>query len=126
MTINNRGLSGQPSLPYVDYRSYAGADIWIDLAFLDYTGTPVQPTALVYRIDDITNATPVVPITAITVTGTTQTVQISGALLQMTHYWQGSEIFQIWFSATLPGGAAVQSISVLELIAIQTPQNAGI
>lgn len=126
MTINNRGLSGQPTLPYADYRSYAGQDIWIDLAFLDYTGTPVLPTSLVYRIDDLTNATPVIPITTVAVTGMTQTVHIPGAQLQMTHYWQGSEIFQIWFSAILPGGPVVQSVSVLELLAIQTPNNAGI
>ena len=122
MPINNRGLSGQPILPYVDYRSYQGADIFIDLTFLDHTGTPVTPTSLKYQIDDMTNAVNVVPSTSVTVTGTAQTVQVSGSLLQMTHNWQGSEIFQIYFTAVLPDGSTVPAITVLELLAIQTPQ----
>jgi hypothetical protein len=122
MTINNRGLSGQPSLPYVDYRSYAGADIFIDLSFLDHTGSPVTPTSLVYQIDDLTNAVNIVPATTVPVTGTMQTLQVSGSVLQMTHFWQGSEVFQILMTAILPDGSTVKSISVLELIAIQTPQ----
>lgn len=124
MTINNRGLSGQPTLPYVDYRSYAGADIYIDLTFLDYQGNLVLPTSLSYRIDDLTNATPVVPDTIVAVTGTTQTLQIPGAVMHMTHQWQGSEIFQIYLTAILPGGSVVKSVSVLELLAIQTPNGA--
>lgn len=121
MTINNRGLSGQPSLPYVDFRSYAGADVFIDLAFLDHTGVPVQPTTLFYQVDDLTNCVNVIPSTSVTVTGTSQTVQIAGAKLQMTRQWQGSELLQIFMTATLPDGSKVQSISILELIAIQTP-----
>lgn len=121
MTINNRGLSGQPSLPYVDYRSYAGADVYIDLAFIDYCGCPVQPATLVYQVDDLTNACNVIPKTVIPVTGTQQVLNIPGALLHMTHQWQGSEIFQILMTATLTGGSVIRSVSVLELIAIQTP-----
>lgn len=123
MTINNRGLGGQPTLPYTDFRSYAGADVFIDLAFLDYTGAPVTPTSLVYQIDDLTNAVNIIPATNVVVTGTAQTIQIPGAKLQMTRFWQGSEIFQILMTAVLPGGSTVKSISVLELISIQTPQS---
>ena len=127
MPINNRGLSGQPGLPYVDYRSYAGEDVFIDLVFLDHTGAPVQPTSFTYQVDDMTNATNVIPPTAVGVTGTQQTLQIPGSLLQMTHFWQGSEIFQILMTATLPADSVtgnistVKGISVLELVAIQTP-----
>lgn len=126
MPINNRGLSGQPTLPYVDYRSYAGADVFIDLTFLDHFGVLAVPTSLNYRIDDLTNAVTVVPQTTVTVTGSTQTIQIPGATLQMTHEWQGSEIFQILFTAVLPGSptSIVKSVSVLELLAIQTPNGA--
>lgn len=123
MTINNRGLSGQPTLPYVDYRSYAGADVFIDLTFLDYQGNLVIPTSLNYRIDDLTNAVPLVAQTTVTVTGSTQTVQIAGSVLQMTRDWQGSELLQIFFTAVLPGSptSIVKSVSILELLAIQTP-----
>ncbi len=126
MPINNRGLSGQPTLPYVDYRSYAGADVFIDLTFLDHTGVLVVPTSLNYRIDDMTNATPVVQQTSVTVTGSTQTLQIPGSVLQMTHEWQGSEIFQILFTAVLPGSptSTVKCVTILELLSIQTPNGA--
>jgi hypothetical protein len=66
MTINNRGLSGQPTLPYIDYRSYQGADIFIDLTFLDHTGALVTPSQVTYRIDDMTNAVPMLNSTALT------------------------------------------------------------
>jgi hypothetical protein len=121
MTINNRGLSGQPTLPYVDFRSYAGADVFIDLAFLDHTGCPSIPSSLVYQVDDLTNAVNVIPSTSVAITGSTQTLQIPGAKLNLTHYWQGSEVFQIWMTAVLQDGSTVQSVSVLELLAIQTP-----
>ncbi len=123
MPINNRGLSGQPILPYVDYRSYQGADVFIDLTFLDHTGNLVTPTSLVYQIDDMTNAVNVVPQTTVTVTGSTMTIQIAGSVLQMTHNWQGSEIFQIYFTAVLPDGSTIMSISVLELLTIQSPNS---
>lgn len=121
MPINNRGLSGQPVLPYVDYRSYAGADVFIDLTFLDHTGVLVTPTSLSYQVDDMTNAINVIPATVVAVTGSTQTVQIAGALLQLTHNWQGSEIFQIIWKMVLSGPSTVYAVSILELLAIQTP-----
>jgi len=123
MPINNRGLSGQPILPYVDYRSYQGADVFIDLTFLDHTGALVTPTSLKYQVDDMTNAVNVIPSTNVTVTGSTQTLRIPGASLQMTHNWQGSEIFQIYLTAVLPDGSTVPAIAVLELLAIQTPNS---
>lgn len=76
MTINNRGLSGQPILPYVDYRSYMGADVFVDLTFLDHTGNPVQPMSVSYRIDDLTNAVPMQPLTPIAWTSASATGSI--------------------------------------------------
>jgi hypothetical protein len=125
MPINNLGLNGQPTLPYIDFRSYAGSDIYIDLTFLDYTGTPVTPVALTYQIDDLTNAVNVIPQTNVPVTGTSQTLNIPGGQLLMTHYWQGSEVLQIWISAQLSTGSILQTVAILELVSIQTPQNSG-
>jgi hypothetical protein len=123
MPIPNRGLSGQPVLPYVDYRSYQGMDVFIDLTFLDHFGNLAVPVSLSYQVDDITNAVNVIPVTVVAVTGSTQTIQIAGALLQLTHNWQGSEIFQIVFKVVLPGSptSTVYAVSILELLAIQTP-----
>jgi hypothetical protein len=68
MPINNRGLSGQPILPYIDYRSYMGADVFVDLTFLDHTGNPVNPQSVTYRLDDLTNAVPMIASTNLFVT----------------------------------------------------------
>ena len=126
MTINNRGLRGQPSLPYVDNRSYAGADVFVDMTFLDHTGTPVTPTSISYRLDDITNVASMIPSTAITPTGPQMTLQIPGSKMVMTYpsISQGSQLCQLWITAVLPDGtpnSSVQSVTIIELVSIQTP-----
>lgn len=128
MPINNRGLSGQPILPYVDYRSYEGVDVFIDLTFLDHTGTPIVPTTFQYQIDDLTNSVNVAPLTSVSVSATIFTLQISGSVLQLTHVWQGSEIFQIsmiatWTDPITHASCTTKGVAILELLAIQTPTN---
>jgi len=125
VTINNRGLFGQPILPYIDYRSYAGADVFLDLTFLDHTGTPQTPTSATYQLDDMTNATNMIPQTTFTPTQSTYTLQIPGSQLPMTHSWQGSQVCQFTLSAVLPDTSTVLSIVILELCAIQQPSSSG-
>ena len=84
MTINNRGLSGQPTLPYVDYSSYAGVDVFMDLVFLDHSGVPVIPTSFQYQVDDLTNAVNIIPATQVAISGTTYVLQVPGSELNMT------------------------------------------
>jgi hypothetical protein len=126
MTIGNRGLGGQPNLPYTDFESYAGQDVFGNLSFLDHTDTPVVPTTLFYRIDDLTNAKNMIPLTAIPITGAVMVIQIPGAQLPMTYPYQGSQICQIsfnWTALDTITGASFQgnSVSVIELVAIQVP-----
>ncbi len=126
MTINNRGLRGQPSLPYTDNRSYSGADVFVDWTFLDHTGAPVTPVSISYRLDDITNVAAMIPSTAVTPTGPTMTLQIPGSKMVMTYpaIAQGSQLCQLWVTAVLPDGspnASAQSVTIIELVAIQTP-----
>lgn len=42
-----------------------GADVFMDLTFLDHTGNPIQPLTASYRVDDLTNAVPMIQDTAI-------------------------------------------------------------
>lgn len=120
MTINNRGISGQPTLPYVDYRVYAGEDAFIQLTFVDNIGNLVAPTSAVYQIDDLTNVVNVVPPTNLPITGSPMVLQIPGAILQMTRQWQGSELLQVYITAIFPGGATSKAVAIIELLAIQT------
>lgn len=121
--INNRGLVGQPTLPYPDYRSYAGADIFLDLTFLDHTGNGVMPASIAYQIDDLSNAQNIVPSTVVIPTGISQTVQIPGSLLQMSQQWQGSQLCQVLLTAVLPDNSTIKGVTIVELCSIQTPPN---
>jgi hypothetical protein len=54
--IPNRGMFGLPGLPFQDNLSYEGSDVFIDMTFVDHTGTPVIPSSFTWELDDITNA----------------------------------------------------------------------
>lgn len=128
MTINNRGLAGQPGLPYVDYRVYAGSDAFVDLTFLDRTGTLVLPATAVYQLDDLTNSQSMVQQTALVGLASTMTLQIPASVLVMKYPWQGSQICQLLVTFTALDSLTstlftANGLAIIELIAIQTPQN---
>lgn len=54
--IGNKYLQGEPILPYANVKAYPATDIFMDLAFVDHTNTPVVPTSISIEIDDITNS----------------------------------------------------------------------
>lgn len=125
--IGNRGLQGQPILPYADYKAYAGSDGFFDLQFVDHTQTPVIPTSFTYQLDDLTNSQNMIPATTPAVPSTSAyTLQIAGSLLVMTYPYQGSQICQL--SCTFTALDSVTSASftgkgviIVELCSIQTP-----
>jgi hypothetical protein len=126
MTINNRGLAGQPIRPYQDFRSYAGADVFVTFTFLDQTGTPVTPSSINYQLDDITNDVNMLPATIVTPTANPFILQIPGASLNMTYPYQGSQLCQLAVQATLLNTvtgtpSSVVGVAIIELCAIQTP-----
>jgi hypothetical protein len=124
--IGNRGLQGQPVLPYADYKAYAGVDGFFDLQFVDHTQTPVVPTSFTYQLDDLTNDQNMVPATSASPATSAYTLQIPGASMVMTYPYQGSQICQL--SCTFTALDSVTSTSftgkgviIVELCAIQTP-----
>lgn len=129
MTINNRGLLGQPTLPYASIKSYAGMDVFASLTFVDHTGTSVVPTTLKYQIDDISNAINMVPSTSIVAGLAAQmTVQLPGAPMVMSHQWQGSQLCQVYWTATALDSVTgtsftMERVDIIELCSIQVPGN---
>lgn len=107
MTINNRGLAGQPVLPYTDYRSYTGVDVFIDLTYLDHTATEVVPTAASYQLDDITNDINMVPLTTATLTQAIS-FTITAATAVVAPYGAGSG--NGFYLGTFNGGTTCGSI----------------
>jgi hypothetical protein len=128
VTVNNRGLYGQPTAPYVDNRVYAGTDVFVDMQFLDHTQTAVTPTSIAWQLDDITNVANMVPGTPIAPTGSAMTLQIPGSVLAFTYpsIGQGSQLCQLWIQAVAVDSVTGQpftmnAISIIEIMAIQTP-----
>jgi hypothetical protein len=130
MTINNRGLAGQPILPYIDFRSYAGADVFVDLTYLDHTMTECVPTAAAYQLDNITNDVNMIPLTTLPIppgpATPSQTLQIPGSSMVMTYQYQGSQLCQLSVTATVTDSvtgnpSSIVTVAIIELCAVQTP-----
>lgn len=110
--IGNRYLQGQPILPYPAIKTYQNADVFLDLAFVDHTQTPVVPTSIQLEVDDITNAEAMFGPSPLVITGSTTaplyypafssafTLQVAGAIMQMTFPYEGSQLCQFKFSFT--------------------------
>jgi hypothetical protein len=141
--IGNRGLQGQPILPYAEVKSYAGADVFLDLAFVDHTNTPVVPTSISLEIDDLTNSQVMLAPTVLASGGstsgsliypafaTTMYLQVAGAIMQMSFPYEGSQLCQFAFTFTGVDSVTGQPftspavIAVIELCAIQTVTGGG-
>lgn len=125
MPINNRGLAGQPTLPYSDFRSYAGADVVMGLTFLDQDGNLLEPTTISYLLDDISNFINMIPLTSLTPTSAQQNLLLPASELTMTFEYQGSQLCQLVVTATffnvLSGiTTTARQVAIIELCAIQT------
>lgn len=96
------------------------------MTFLTSAGVLQQPTTITYRIDSLESAQPVVGTTSVTPTGSQQTLQITGAVLQMTRQYYGRENMQVTITAVIPDTAAAsgsitaKQIVIIELVAIAT------
>lgn len=125
--IGNRSLQGSPVLPYPTFKSYAGADVFLDLTFVDHTNTPVTPTTLFYQLDDITDVTNMIPGTTVTAgLASTMVLQLPGSAMQMTYQYIGSQLCQLagWFQAidSVTGTQfSAPFVYIIELCAIATP-----
>jgi len=122
--IGNRGLAGQPTLPYNDFRIYAGSDVTLNFTFLDNNGALLQPTTITYLLDDITNFINMIPLTSLTPTGSQQTLDLPASSLNMTFDYQGSQLCQLVVTATFFNALSgvtttARERAIIELVAIQ-------
>lgn len=135
--IGNRYLQGQPILPYVNVKANQGADIFLDVQFVDHTQTPVVPTSILLEIDDITNAQAMLGPLTLSPSGSASgsliyaafasawTLQVAGSVMQMTFPYEGSQICQLKFQFTAIDsvtGAPFTgpAVAIVELCAIAT------
>jgi hypothetical protein len=128
--IGNRYLQGEPTLPYAKVQAYPNTDVFLDLEFLDHTGAPVVPTAIIIELDDITNCTPMTGPTTLTSTGSTSgnliygafaasmTLQVAAAVMQMSFAFQGSQVCQLKMQFTAVDSVTGQPFNSSAPIAI--------
>lgn len=124
MTRGPAWPQGLSELPYTRQTSYAGQDVLLSMTFLTSAAVPVQPTSITYRMDSLESAVTVIATTSVTPTGSTQILQLTGALMQLTRQWYGRENMQVLITAVLAdanassGSITVQQIVIIELVAI--------
>lgn len=119
----NRGypyLQGQPNRPYRQFSTDAGSDVWLELQFLDRSNTPATPTAVSYRIDNLTDAQCVLNDTSATPTGTTMEINIPASVNVMQRCYQSSQLNQVTVTSTFSDGSIRKRVFIYELIAINT------
>jgi hypothetical protein len=129
--VARRGPAWLQSLPqeaYLRHQSYAGDDVLLQLTFLNSAGVPATPNSIVYEVDSLTTATNVIPSTSVSpITGSTQTIQLPGSLMQNTRPYLGEEQMQVWIQANIPdtnassGSINKNLIIIIELVAVALP-----
>src|SRR5271156_1338466 len=133
MVIGNRYLQGSPILPYANVKAYPGNDIFMDLAFVDHTNTPVIPTSISIEIDDITNSVVMAGPTTLTATGAVGTsgtpftypafaatmyLQCLQSMWAMTFPYIGSQLCQVGMQFTAIDSVTGQPFTGTGVIAI--------
>lgn len=128
--IGNKYLQGQPVLPYANYKTYQNTDLFLDLQFLDHTGTPVAPTSINIEIDDLTNSVAMLTPTPLVATGSTSGnliypafanamyLQIAAPVWTMTFPYIGSQVCQIGMTFTAVDSVSGQSFTGTSVLAV--------
>ena len=115
------GISGSPVRPYVQFSTNVGSTVYLDLTFLDRKKQLATPTALTYRIDDITTDNVVLADTIVAPTGPLMTLVIPASINYIQNdLGQSSQLNQVTVTAGYSDGSFVQTVHIYELIAIQT------
>jgi len=141
--IGNKYLQGEPILPYANVKAYPNTDIFLDLAFVDHTNTPVIPISINIEIDDITNSVVLPncgpatlnPAGAIGTAASPFTypafaaqmyLQVLASAWQMTYPYIGSQKCQVGMQFTYTNSVSGQTctgtsiVAIIELCALAT------
>jgi hypothetical protein len=121
MERTNPAIRGLPVRPLKQTPVYAGSDCWIEMQFIDRNGLAATPTALSYRIDDLTNGVVIVNDTSLVPSGSTFELDITAAVNQMSNCFKSSQVNQVKVTATYSDGSIQVALCAYELIAIAQP-----
>jgi len=107
-----------PVQPYRQFIRNEGTAILLDLTHLDKDGALDTPTAVSYRIDDLTSVKEVLDWTSINTPSSTNTITITAAQNAINSRSQEKELRQVTVNATDSTGTVVQDIFIYTLIRI--------
>lgn len=109
---------GQPVRPYKASQVNAGSSIEVDYSSRDPDGVLEAPTALRYRIDNLTDALVILEWTSVGTPLTEGSVSIGATLNAMSRTWRDRQLNQVTFEATYASGSLVQQLAHYELCAV--------
>lgn len=95
--------SGNTNIPQAEQTVNDGTECYPEITFIDADGNPYVPSSLSYRIDDLTNNVPVVPLTTLTPANVVR-VTITSVQNTMNVASRLRERRQVLFVVGIPGG----------------------
>ena len=129
MGLGARAWQGLPERPYVRHESLTGEDVLLQMTFLNSSGVATEPTSITYEVDSLSTSQNIIPSTAVTPTGTTQSLQLPGAKMVNTRNYLGREEFQVLITAVIAdtnassGSITRIAIVIIELCNIALPNS---
>lgn len=127
--IGSRAWQGLPERPFVQYESYTGEDVLLNLTFLNSSGVATQPTSITWRVDSLTTNQNVIASQSLAPTGATQVLQLPGASMVNTRNYLGRETFQVEITAVITdsnassGSITRTALAIIDLVNIAIPNS---
>lgn len=111
-------FTGQPTRPGKVSPVNSGSSCDIEYSSRDTANELEAPTALRYRVDNLTDSVVVLEWTAVETPDLEGSVTISAALNGMTRQYRDRQLNQVTFEATYANGDVARSAAYYELCAI--------
>jgi hypothetical protein len=118
-------FSGVPVRPFKGPPVNAGTTVLVDYSCRNPANELEEPTAVRYRIDNITDVVVVQDWQNIVDPETEGSITISAELNGMSRQWRDRQLNQVTVEATFASGAKVVEIAAYQLCAVYTGQGGG-
>lgn len=116
-------FSGLPVRPFKGPDVNAGTSVVVDYSARNVDNELEAPTALRYRVDDLTNSQVIATWADVDTPATTGSVTISAALNAMSTQYGERQLNQVTFEATFASGDVVTSMAYYQLCAVYQGQS---
>lgn len=108
----------KPVNPYRQFEINEGTTAILEVTYLDKDRANITPSAVSYRVDDLTNAREVLDWTSISTPTTSDTITVTGAQNAVNSRSQEKELRQVTVNSTDSSSNVVQEIFIYTLVRI--------